>query len=55
MYIDATFALHNALAVKLRDSPFERGLREPPREIEESLLRVTRERGLIADDLDLLL
>lgn len=55
MYIDATFALHNALAVKLVETTLPAGLWEPPPEIERELLEVTRDRGLIGDDLDFLL
>ena len=50
-YIDATMALHNAGALYLIEHPHAQGLIEPPHEIEEELLEVSRRNGTIAEEL----
>ena len=50
-YIDATMALHNAGALYLVQHPHEQGLIEPPQELEEELLEITRRNGTIAEEL----
>ncbi len=50
-YIDATMALHNAGALYLIEHPQEKGLIEPPADIEEALLEVTRRDGTIGREL----
>lgn len=55
-YIDATLALHNAGALFLaeRAGTLPPGLIFPPAEIEDEILRVTRSRGVIADEMSVL-
>ncbi len=53
-YIDATFALHNAGAVYLCQKGLSAGLITPPQELEEEILSVTRERGCITAELELM-
>lgn len=53
-YIDATFALHNAGALYLLQHHLPAGLITPPPELEEEILSVTRERGSIASELELM-
>lgn len=50
-YIDATFALHNALAELLVKNAPAPGLYPPPESLETELLDVTRERGNIPGEL----
>lgn len=55
-YIDATLALHNAGAVFLAENAarLPGGLITPPDAIEDQILEVTRERGIIADEMSIL-
>lgn len=55
-YIDATLALHSAGAVYLAQNAgtLPRGIILPPEDIEDEILRITRERGCIADEMDFL-
>jgi len=51
-YLDATMALSNACAVELARSDLPPGLALPPVGVETELLRITREQGLITDEID---
>lgn len=55
-YIDATLALHNAGAVFLREhaKTLAPGLITPPDSVEDEILRITRERGVIAAEMEIL-
>lgn len=55
-YIDATLALHNAGAVFIAEHAGElaSGLLTPPDSVEEEILRVTRECGVIAEEMKIL-
>lgn len=55
-YIDATLALHNAGAVFLAKhaGTLASGLLTPPESVEEEILRITRERGIIAEEMKIL-
>ncbi|MBQ2731813.1 MAG: hypothetical protein IJF68_02030 [Opitutales bacterium] len=55
-YIDATLALHSAGAVYLAQNAgrLPSGIILPPDDIEDEILRITRERGCIADEMDFL-
>ena len=53
-YIDATMALHNEGAFYLASHPEVQGIINPPCEIENYLLEVTRRHGMINPELDLL-
>ncbi|MCF0176653.1 MAG: adenosylhomocysteinase [Bacteroidales bacterium] len=50
-YIDATMALHNEGAIHLLEHPEAEGLIDPPAEMEEKLLNITCERGVIGDEI----
>ena len=52
-YIDATMGLHNEGAIYLMEHPEARGLINPPAEIEEKLLKITCEQGLIGSELEI--
>lgn len=51
-YIDATLALHNAGAVYLAQHPHAQGLIDPPAQLEEELLQISRTQGILGDQLD---
>lgn len=53
-YLDATMALSNACAVELAHGRVPPGLHPPPPAVESQLLRITVDRGLIADELAIL-
>ena len=53
-YIDATMALHNEGIQYLLSHPSERGLIEPPADLEERLLQITREKGCIGNEIDMI-
>ncbi|MBQ6705542.1 MAG: hypothetical protein IJN19_06040 [Opitutales bacterium] len=55
-YIDATLALHSAGAVYLAQNAgkLPSGIILPPADIEDEILRITRERGCIAEEMDFL-
>ena len=55
-YIDATLALHNAGALFLAANAgtLAPGLITPPDSVEEEILRVTREQGIIAEEMEIL-
>ncbi len=53
-YMDATMALSNAGAIELVAGRCKPGLNVPPPALEAELLRITREYGLIGDELDTL-
>ena len=51
-YIDATMGLHNEGINYLLSHSSQRGLIEPPKELEEKLLKITRENGSIGNEID---
>ena len=53
-YIDATMGLHNEGINFLLSHPSEKGLIEPPLELEEQLLQLTRMNGSIGDEINLI-
>lgn len=53
-YIDATMALHNEGALFVKDCNRGTGLVIPPRQTEERLLAVSRENGILGDELGLI-
>lgn len=55
-YIDATLALHNAGAVFIAEhaGKLAAGLITPPASVEEELIRVTKEHGVIAEEMKIL-
>ncbi|MCF0198295.1 MAG: adenosylhomocysteinase [Bacteroidaceae bacterium] len=54
-YIDATLGLHNEGILYLLRHPAERGLIEPPADLEERLLDITRRQGCIGTELETVL
>ena len=54
-YIETTMALHNEGAVWLATHPAASGIVNPPEEIENRLLAITRRDGLIGDEIGLIL
>ncbi len=53
-YIDATMSLHNRGALFLLQGKHPDGIITPTEEQESAILEVTRQNGLIADELDLI-
>ncbi len=53
-YIDATMALHNEGTGYLINHPHTTGLVKPTDEMENAILEITRQKGLIADELELI-
>ena len=53
-YIDATMGLHNEGINYLLSHPSEKGLIEPPTELEDRLLQVTRNYGCIGNEISLI-
>lgn len=53
-YIDATMALHNAGAQYLINHPNETRLIKPSDEMENNIIEITRQKGLISEELELI-